>query len=840
MVLGNVPVAYAEEATSQPTTTSTASSDAATATSDTKATAAEKTTAGDAKASASDTSTKTSATTKSAAATDGDAKASTSDTSTAAGDAKAAANSQTSASDAASEVEPQATTSSTDSTDESTQYSTGLASDPAANAKQKALNDSYDEAQQAQSGKVEAQSTLPSKYDLRNVDGKTYVDATRQQGNLGDCWANSLSSCVASNILKQTGGANKATMALSARQISWNIYKPVNPSTVIARRAVDPDQYGEGMVVQFGDGTNSSMQGAQILSSWQGLASETGSQGIPFQDSTGNKAAQPSDKWAITEAQRDWSVAHVTDAERLPSPATVSGDDKTGEPVYAYNASGTDAVKKALVENGAVQLNYMATIPGDPEFNEKTGAQYISVDKYLDYTNKGRGHSVTIIGWDDDYSASNFSSAVNPGKNGAFLVKNSWGSYGGLTTVDVTFKGKTKNVSKSTYDNQSVYLDKQSDSSYIMYPIRANGFVDTEHPIATGLKDYNKDSSLSLVCIDGNGKKYTVDREMAAGTEDSPTWDGCFWISYYDATIKEVTSFKADVPAANASGTYKYTHEYLYDYLGTASMLDTKEGAFDTKSSAPSGGTDPATIVVQAANVFTAKANEALSAVTAVTQSAASTVRLAIYRLISGATSPTQSATGAPELTMTVTEAKAGYHTVDLSKLLYFRAGESFSVVETITNLKGAGYLPIELGATKYNGNTWTAKSGTGESYISTDGGKTWFDASTLTAADFSLDKIANGEAYAAMKVKVASVGNVMIRALTTDWTPVPTPAPATETGAIAPVEAASQGTVVATVRASHALPATGDATTDPCMLLVLFASASLGVAACARRRRAA
>ena len=38
----------------------------------------------------------------------------------------------------------------------------------------------------------------------------------------------------------------------------------------------------------------------------------------------------------------------------------------------------------------------------------------------------GGGHAVTVIGWDDNYSKLNFSS--NPPGNGAFLVRNSWGS----------------------------------------------------------------------------------------------------------------------------------------------------------------------------------------------------------------------------------------------------------------------------------------------------------------------------------------------------------------------------------------------------------------------------
>lgn len=37
-------------------------------------------------------------------------------------------------------------------------------------------------------------------------------------------------------------------------------------------------------------------------------------------------------------------------------------------------------------------------------------------------------HAITIVGWDDNYSASNFNKSLNEMGDGAFIVKNSYGN----------------------------------------------------------------------------------------------------------------------------------------------------------------------------------------------------------------------------------------------------------------------------------------------------------------------------------------------------------------------------------------------------------------------------
>ena len=81
------------------------------------------------------------------------------------------------------------------------------------------------------------------------------------------------------------------------------------------------------------------------------------------------------------------------------------------------NYLDNDDIKKAVMQYGAVDssINY-----NNSYYNYFTNGFY-STDLY-GYAN----HEIDIVGWDDGYSANNF--LVKPPGNGAFIVKNSWGS----------------------------------------------------------------------------------------------------------------------------------------------------------------------------------------------------------------------------------------------------------------------------------------------------------------------------------------------------------------------------------------------------------------------------
>jgi C1A family cysteine protease len=637
--------------------------------------------------------------------------------------------------------------------------------------RQRAINESYNAVHASDPDALGTQSTLPSSYKV--TDGYDSTWAARDQNPFNSCWAFGATASVESNILRQRGGTGASALNLSEHQLAYFAEVPVTSSTTIAGRAIDADQAGEGMSVVGGLDAGGTIGGAaEALTSWEGLASESQDPSLAYRATDGTISSDSD--WSLAESLRGVSAAHVTDVESLPSPATLGEED--GKITYTYNPSGTEAIKKALMGTGGVEA--MVMYDEGAAYRADTGALYNP--SYVQ-----ANHAITIVGWDDDYPSSNFAKA--PDDNGAFLVRNSYGSYGTYEKIDVRVNGSTtsEKFTQRVYTDQSgvehyVYLDQSNEYGQgegTMFELtKGTGgtySLDTSKPYKTGVKVLDKTSS-SIEYQLSDGSKIKASMTPLAGTENSPTWGGCFWLSYYDASVMNATSYSAEEP--DSSGKFSADHIYEYDYLGNASSIPTMEGAFDTTS-----GPTSETVVAQCANVFTSVGNEVLTAVSATTQSAASTVEVLVYRLLGGATGPTQSATGQPEATVTYKAANAGYHTIDLTTPFFLHAGESYSVVERITNYQGQGYVPVEMGRKaspglgKGTSIGTTAKSGEGESYISQDGGATWTDVSTLS--DY-IKKMVN-PAYATAGLVPTSVGNVMIRAFTKDWTPTPEPTPA-------------------------------------------------------------
>ena len=85
------------------------------------------------------------------------------------------------------------------------------------------------------------------------------------------------------------------------------------------------------------------------------------------------------------------------------------------------SALDNDSVKTAVMQYGAAyaSMGWYGSSADSLYYNATTHSYYYD-------GNSSPNHGVLIVGWDDAYAAANF--ATDPGGDGAFIVKNSWGS----------------------------------------------------------------------------------------------------------------------------------------------------------------------------------------------------------------------------------------------------------------------------------------------------------------------------------------------------------------------------------------------------------------------------
>ena len=537
-------------------------------------------------------------------------------------------------------------------------------------------------------------SELPSKFDLRDVDGKNYVSPVKLQNPWGTCWSfgataaseTSLAYELGHDYNAETGSDVDNMFDLSEKHLAWfsytalpedsetyssqsgegyymmydyetspdgvsdkvyNIGGAMNYATMVYSAGMGPTleaivpyekttdtEYLMKMVISYEiceDGTitedllkltnyfGDALSVDDIKDEWTAKGYEetdyktaatvynsyiTGTKVIP--DYTGGAVkkftvAETSSNgdWTLDESNRFLSLYTLKDGNMLPTPALI--DDEGG---YVFNQTGVDAIKSELYNGRAVSIAFCAdqSRPGQAlsedsfiSFVDKDGnktddklAEYwahYSYDREYDPTDKNSvnkaveaNHAVCVVGYDDNFPKEYFNDPKGTiGGNGAFLVKNSWG---------------------------------------------------------TSVTDENGE----IVSTWGN-----------AGT-------GYFWLSYYDQSLTLAESFDFDTSEDHFSRNID-----MYDFLAS---YENYSVSFDSD--------------VYMANVFTAQNNCTARYIGLETTEADADVQFSVYLLSDDAKSPVD---GICVATAEDHFNYAGYHVADIGKTCYIPKGEKYSIV---------------------------------------------------------------------------------------------------------------------------------------------------------------
>ena len=228
---------------------------------------------------------------------------------------------------------------------------------------------------------AEVTETLPSSFDLRS---EGLVSSVKNQKNYGMCWTFS-----AMNSLENKLISRKPEIDLSEWYLAYYAYSPKFGFPLALNTDMDD---------VFQQGGNYYMM-LPMLTSWTGPVSE---EVFPFDN---REVLNPEAEWEEVKAKTEY---HVSDTEYF-------NYDVTDENF----PSQLEAVKQAVYQGNALSVSYY------------TKNQYYNNKKYTycntpDDKTGGTYHAVSIVGWDDNFSADNF--VQPPEQDGAWLIKNSWGA----------------------------------------------------------------------------------------------------------------------------------------------------------------------------------------------------------------------------------------------------------------------------------------------------------------------------------------------------------------------------------------------------------------------------
>ena len=246
-------------------------------------------------------------------------------------------------------------------------------------------------------------STLPEKYDLRNVDGKSYVTNVKNQRESGTCAIFSVMSAIESVYKKSTNLDIDLSEVHAAYSTSYYFKDGINH---------------EGSYQNYpGEAVNEFDDLAAYITNGKGPILESE---MDFEDYY---------NYDREKGLKDYRYLKEINLSEIKNKNVILDVNKI-EHYFASKSGVCTQNEKEKIKNYI--MNYGGVVASYNSSSEFRKGSYV-----YNNTSKTLNHAIAIVGWDDTIDPSNFKEDNQPSNPGAWIIKNSWGTTDDCADMDL-------------------------------------------------------------------------------------------------------------------------------------------------------------------------------------------------------------------------------------------------------------------------------------------------------------------------------------------------------------------------------------------------------------------